>query len=318
MVQKWNFAIQHELPGQMALEVSYVGNHQSHALSQPDFNACPNLATPSSTITCNSTRPYPEIGSISGTSTFFWGNYHGMTAKLDKRVTNGLQFVTSYTYGHALANSGTTLSGSSGYYWKDQRNFNTSYASAAWDIRHNLTAGFNYDIPFGKGKKYGANMHRVVDAVAGNWQLNGILTLHTGQPFTLRSNQCSGIWSGGTNCSPDAVSGKDPNGAPSNGRNPNQWFDVTSVVKPATLTQGNLGLQTNYGPPTRALDFSLFKDFAFTERWKLQFRAESTNLANTPQFGLPGNNLQDANFGQVTSTANGSERHFQFALRLHF
>jgi len=318
MVQKWNVAIQHELPGQMALEVSYVGNHQSHALQQPDFNACPNLATSDSTITCNSIRPYPEIGSISGTSTFFWGNYHGMTAKLDKRLTEGLQFVTSYTYGHVLANSGTTLSGSSGYYWKDQRNFNTSYASAAWDIRHNLTAGFNYDIPFGKGKKYAANMNRVLDTVAGNWHMNGALTLHTGQPFTLRSNQCSGIWSGGTNCSPDSVSGKDPNGAPSGGRTPTQWFDTSAVAKPATLTQGNLGLQTNYGPPTRALDFSIFKDFAFTERFKLQFRAESTNLANTPQFGLPGNNLQDANFGKVTSTANGSERHFQFALRLHF
>ena len=90
------------------------------------------------------------------------------------------------------------------------------------------------------------------------------------------------------------------------------------MTKPAPLTQGNIGLQTNYGPPTRNLDFSLFKGFRFTERWNLEFRAESFNIANTPQFGLPDNNLQDANFGRVTSTQTGSERHIQFGLRLLF
>jgi hypothetical protein len=119
------------------------------------------------------------------------------------------------------------------------------------------------------------------------------------------------------------VGGTDPNAAPANGRNPDQWFNTANLllpqqVVPSGLTQGNLGLQTNYGPPTRALDFSLFKDFAFTERIGLQFRAEGTNIANTPQFGVPDNNRQDSNFGQVTSTSAGSERHIQFALRLHF
>jgi hypothetical protein len=84
------------------------------------------------------------------------------------------------------------------------------------------------------------------------------------------------------------------------------------------LSEGNLGLQTNYGPPTRTLDFSLFKDFRFTERFIMQFRAESFNLANTPQFSVPDNTLGDANFGKVTSTFAGSERHVQFALRLQF
>ena len=84
------------------------------------------------------------------------------------------------------------------------------------------------------------------------------------------------------------------------------------------MTGGNLGLQTNYAPPTRNVDLSLFKDFKITERWLVQFRAESFNLANTPQFGTPNNNRQDNNFGKVTSTASGSERHVQFELRLQF
>ena len=73
-----------------------------------------------------------------------------------------------------------------------------------------------------------------------------------------------------------------------------------------------------YAPPTRTLDFSIFKDFAFTERFRLQFRAEGTNIANTPQFGTPVNNLQDAKFGQITSTQAGSERHIQMQLRFEF
>ena len=112
--------------------------------------------------------------------------------------------------------------------------------------------------------------------------------------------------------------GKDPGAAPSNGRSPDHWFDVTAVQPAAPLTGGNLGLQSNNAPPTRTLDFSIFKDFPFTERWRLQFRAEGTNIANTPQYFTPDNNLQDANFGKVTSTFAGSERHIQFQLRLQF
>jgi len=315
MVQKWNFAIQQELGGQMALELSYVGNHSSHQLLQPDFNACPNLGTFDSSINCNTLRPVPYIGGISGTATFGFGNYQGMTAKLEKRYSAGLQFVAAYTYGHAFANSGTTLSGSNGLYTRDNTNYATSYASASWDIRHNFTTGFNYDIPFGRGKQYGSNLNPVVDAIAGNWHLNGILTLHTGQPYTLRASGCIGVWAG---CSPDVILGKDPNAAPAGGRRPAEWFDTSNFTAPTPLTEGSLGLQTQFSPPTRSVDLSIFKDFPFTERWKLQFRAESFNLANTPQFGTPNNNLGDAQFGQVTSTQAGSERHIQFALRLQF
>jgi Carboxypeptidase regulatory-like domain len=315
MVQKWNFAVQHQFAGQMALEVSYVGNHSSHQLLQPDPNACYNLGTTNTSINCNSLRRYPDIGGVSGTASFGFGNYDGMTVKLEKRMSNGLQFINSYTYGHALADSGTTLSGSGGLYTRDPTNYGTSYSNASWDIRHNFTSGFSYDIPFGHGKSYGASLNRAMNTLLGNWQMNGVLTLHTGQPFTVRANGCQGVWNG---CSPNLVSGTDPNAAPANGRNPSQWFNVANFTAPAPLTGGNLGLQSNYGPPVRTLDFSIFKNFAFTERFALQFRAEGTNVANTPQFSVPDLTLGDSNFGKVTSTNSGSERHFQFSLRLQF
>jgi hypothetical protein len=321
MVHKWNLAVQQELPHAMALEVAYVGNHQAHSLYQPDQNACRNMATSDPTVTCNSLRPQPYIGGLSGTASMGWGNYAGLTTKLEKRLSGGLQATAAYTYGHALANTGTTLSGSTGFGNKDNTNINLGYSSAAWDIRHNLAASFVYDVPFGHGKKFGNGLSKPVSSLLGNWQVNGILTLHTGNPFTLRSNGCVGVWA---SCFPNLVSGKNPNAAPAGGRSPDHWFDTTAVVaistlsSPSNITEGNLGLQSNTSPPTKNLDFSIFKDFLFTERFRAQFRAEATNLFNTPQFSTPDNNAQDTTFGVVTSTAPGSERHVQFSLRFRF
>jgi hypothetical protein len=314
MVQEWNLSVQHQFAGNMALEVGYLGNHQSHQLLQPDFNTCPNFFTSNSAITCSSLRLYPDIGSISGTATYGFGNYNALTAKLEKRYSNGLQFVSAYTYGHSLSTSGTTLSGSNGFYQPDPLNNGSAYSSAAWDIRHNFTTAFTYDLPFGRGKAWGANLNRVVQTALGNWQVNGILTLHTGNPYTLRDNTCEGVQSG---CSP-IVTGSDPDSAPSGGRRPGEWFDISKFTHVNGPSEGTLGLQTNTSPPTRTLDFSVFKDFPITESIKAEFRAEAFNIANTPQFSTPDNNLQDANFGQVTSTQAGTERHIQFALRLQF
>ena len=315
MVQKWNFAIQQELPGQMALEVGYIGNHSSHQLIEPDLNPAANIGTTDTSITQASQRRYPDIGNISGTTSFGYGNYAALTAKLEKRLSNGLQFVSAYTYGHALANSNTPLSGSQNWTVIDPTNYGSSYSNASWDIRHNFTTGFNYDIPFGRGKQYGANLNKVVQMALGNWQLNGIASFRTGQPYTIIANGCQGVWNV---CRPDLVEGANPDEAPSGGRNPSHWFNTANMTGPAPLTGGNLGLQSNYAPPTRNVDLSIFKSFAFTERFALQFRAESFNIANTSQFFTPDANYNDSKFGQVTSTATGSERHIQFALRLQF
>ena len=325
MVQEWNVAIQQELPGQMALEIGYEGNHQSHQLLQPDPNACPTVYTTNSALNCNSLRYYPDIGSIAGTASFGYGNYNAMTASLQKRLTSGLQFQASYTYGHALANSGTTLSGSQNLYNPNGRNYALAYSSASWDIRQNFVSSFNYEIPFGRGKQFGASMNKVTQSLLGNWQVNGILSLRSGQPFTLRSNACLEVTEDSNACGPTLATGN-ANAVPTGGRTPNEWFNTANFVPIANLTtaqrlsQGNVGIQSNIGPPTRTLDFSVFKDFPFTERMKIQFRAEGTNVANTPQYQTSSldANQQDANFGKITGTQAGSERHIQFALRLMF
>jgi hypothetical protein len=315
MVQKWNFSVQQDIGHEMAIELGYQGNHSSHQLFQPDDNPCPNLGTLNSSINCNTLRPYPDIGSISGTASFGFGNYEAMTAKLEKRLSKGLQFISSFTYGHALANTGTTLSGSQNFQTKSNINYALDYSSAAWDIRLNFTTGLTYDLPFGRGKQLGGNMNKVADYFVGHWQVNTIITLHTGQPYTVSAGGCQGVWAG---CFPDLVMNMNPNAAPSGGRTPSEWFNTSNFTVPASLTEGNLGDNTNYGPGVKNVDFSVFKDIPFTERFRLQFRSEFFNLFNTPQFGTPDSGLGDTNFGKVTSTAAGTERHIQFSLKFIF
>jgi hypothetical protein len=315
MVQKWNFSVQESLGHNTAVEIGYQGNHSSHQLFQPDDNPCPNLATLNSSINCNSLRAYPDIGSISGTSSFGLGKYEAGTVKVEKHLSNGLQFISAYTYGHALANTGTTLSGSNNFQTKSNLDYNLDYSSAAWDIRHNFTTGLTYDLPFGRGKQFGSGMNKAADLVVGHWQLNTIIVLHTGQPYTVSAGGCQGVWAG---CFPDLVSGANPNAAPSGGRTPSEWFNTANFTAPAPLTQGNLADNTNHGPPLRNLDLSIFKDFPFTERIRMQFRTEIFNLTNTPQYNFPNSSYGSSTFGQVTSTLAGTERHIQFGLKVLF
>ncbi len=317
LVHKWNAAVQRELGKNTTLEISYIGNHQARQLYFLNPNAPYETGDPNPG---NRYTPTPYIGGVNYTATNGFGNYAGMTAKLEKRYSAGLNALVSYTYGHALSNSGTTLSGSSNFGTPDQRNQSLAYASAPWDIRHNLVGSFTWDIPFGRGRKYGSNMNPMVAGLIGNWQMNGILTMRTGPPFGLGSNGCPGTYGV---CHPDLVPGKDPKNAPAGGRNPDHWFDTTAVTYPHAQangfgTPGTLGNQSNNAPPTRTMDVSLFKDFPITERVRVQFRAEGFNIANTPQFSSPDNYLPDANFGKITSTQSNLQRHIQLSLRVQF
>jgi hypothetical protein len=173
-------------------------------------------------------------------------------------------------------------------------------------------------------------MNRVADAVVGGWQVNGILTLRTGVPITMAGTSCHGVWS---RCLPDYVAGYTGNGntAPAGGRTPNEYFD-TSVYTAAYSNQalgiatgGDVGLQSITGAPTKTLDFSIFKSFRFTERVRLQFRGEAINLFNFTVLSQPDVSLGDSkayggngNFGVITSSVAGTERHIQFSLRLTF
>jgi len=336
LVHKWNLIVQRELPYNMALELGYEGNHSAHQLILWNADPYPNLGTFNTAISsANLQEIQPacstcqSIGNgLSSTSSFTWGNYSAGSVKLEKRFSNGLQFLTSYVWSHSLSIGNTPLSGNTAIL--DQTNFNTSYASSPWDIRHSFTTSFNYEIPVGRGKKLGNSWGRPIDAVLGGWQVNGILTLRTGTEFSVGGTSCHGVWS---RCQPDYVAGYTGNGnsAPPGGRSANEYFD-TSVYTVAYSNQaagiatgGNVGLQNLTGPPTKTMDFSIFKNFRLTERFNVQFRGEAINLGNFAVLNTPDGSLGDSkqyggngNFGVITSSVQGTERHLQFSLRLWF
>ncbi len=317
LVHKWNLAIQRELGHNYALEVSYLGNHQARQLNFWDPNTAPSrpdLVNPP----LDSLRPYPAIGATNGyTETFGYGNYNAGTAKLDKRYSSGLQATVAYTWGHVLSDVSTTLYNSiDGLGTPVTQDLSYQYSNAIWDIRQSFVASFNYDVPFGKGRKFGSNWSPVARMIVGDWQMNAILSLRTGTPFGLTANGVNYIGK----IRPNVLPGKSADAAPPGGRRPDEWFDTSNLVAPAPITNGNLGNMTNTGPPGRTLDASLFKDFPINERFRLQFRAEGFNVANTPQFDVTtiGFNVSvPANFGKMTGTLP-LERKFQFALRLMF
>jgi hypothetical protein len=336
LVHKYNVVIQRELPSSMAFEVGYDGNHSAHQLILWNSDPYPNLGTFNTAISsANLQEIQPacstcqSVGNgLSMTSTFSFGNYDAMHVKMEKRYSHGLQFLTSYTWSHAWAVGNTPLSGNTSIL--DQTNYSTSYTNASWDIRHSFTTSFNYELPVGRGRQFGANINKVADLLIGGWQTNGILTLRTGIPFTMSGTNCHGVWS---KCMPDYVSGYDgpANQAPSAGRTPNEWFNINNYTvaysNPATgqATGGDVGLESLYGPPTYTLDFSIFKNFRMTEKYNLQFRGEAINLLNFAVLNTPDASLGDAkafggngNFGVITGSALGTERHLQFSLRFWF
>ncbi|MBI3278516.1 MAG: TonB-dependent receptor [Acidobacteria bacterium] len=314
LVHKWNFAIQRELGWNTVWEVDYIGSKGQRLVLNWDPNAPINDPRPGVPSAPRRPLTFSDTG-ISETAAFGRSNYNALATKVEKRFSHGLDFLASYTWGHALTDVGTTLSG--GPVRKDPRNIAASYANAAHDIRHRFVSSFLYELPIGRGRQFGADMSRALDALVGGWQVNGILSLQSGnwRNITSRRNACSC-----GSITPDVVAGRDPNDAPSGGRTPGRWFDTEAVIDPALGTFGTLGPMAVTAPGLKSLDASIFKRFALSERWGLTFRAEFFNFTNTPQFNPEQMNTTqgDGAFGRINGTLPGTERHVQFALRLEF
>lgn len=166
-------------------------------------------------------------------------------------------------------------------------------------------------MPFGRGKRFGGNWNRAVDAVLGGWQLNGIITLTTGYPLRLTAaNAGAGYVRPNNNGQSAAKSGPVVDRL-------EEYFDTSVFSQPEPFTFGNVGryLPDVRDPASRNWDFFLFKHFTLTEAVRLQFRAEFFNFTNTPEFGNPNVAVNNNNFGRITSQAN-SPRQIQFGLKL--
>lgn len=306
LVHKWNFNVQRDIGWNTVFELAYIGSKGQRLTL--NYNGNRPILDPRPNIPAQGRRLYCDIVGNTGitfTNSMGRSNYHAMTAKLDKRFSDGVQFLMSYTWGHALTDVGSPLSEGPG---NRDVHISQEYSHASFDIRHRWVLSGLWELPFLR------NSTSALSKVIGGWQLNGIATLQTGNYMNIASNQ--GVCSCPGTIRPDPVG--DTNAAPSGGRTPDEWFDISAFAAPAPGTFGQLGNFSTIAPGISTIDLSLFKDFKINERMKVQFRAESFNLTNTPQFLRPERTHGNSNFGRITGTREGTNRQSQLALRFMF
>jgi hypothetical protein len=295
--QHWSFGFQRELPENSAIELNYVGNrgvnlYEANPINDP-------LAGPGA---IQARRPYPIFGAITYNGQDNSTIYHALQAKLEKRVSGGLWYLVAYTWSKSISVADTPAVGGDYAYER---------AISSFDIPQNLTASVGYELPMGRGKRFLSNGNRFANDVMGGWQLQGIMVLRSGRPFTPTISRDVANTGIGGQRPIRTGSGKLSNPTIA------QWFDKTAFTVPSAYTWGNSGADILREDHFKNLDLSLFKQFMVNERTRLQFRAEAFNLTNSPSFAAPGTNIDSASGGVVTSTIS-TPRNIQFGLKLIF
>lgn len=333
---QWNFTVQRELPGAILFEAAYVGNggrqqsrggeggftlnqiHPSYLslgnqlnqqVPNPFFGRGLGGVLASRTVALSQLlRPFPQFTDVlplfsNGGNT----SYHALQTTFSKRFANGMSFEGNYTFAKAIASGESHMN-----------SYDISISRSVSDVHfpHRLVFSGIYELPFGRGRRFLANLNTPAQWLLGGWQMNGILTVQSGSTISISANNTIGLATmaarANNNGRSGALSGRAHDRL-------NRWFDTSVFSQPAPFTFGNLGTRvpdifTHY---TNNLDFSLFKVFAIREGLNLQFRAEAFNALNRVQFGGPNTTVTSGSFGFVTTQAN-SPRQIQFGLKLVF
>lgn len=338
---QWNATWQQLLSNSMTLQVGYVGQHGTHEMVPtpylqqrlPGEAGCPAGSATNCPSVYFSGNPafQSDISQISGTASTGSSNYHALQAVLQKRYSSGLQYQVAYTFSRCRTDN-------SGYYgnWGNQaapanpyyQNLydpHADWADCYFDSRNVLSAYATYEIPFGHGKRWGSQSNGVVNAVAGGWSINPIVSLHSGFPVALYDfNFANGdsASTGSRGLRPDCNAGagrtfgRKPAFDPSSGAFIGyQWFDPTPYSDPANVFGTCPAQGPVVGPGYADLDLSLQKSFQITERVKLRFQSDFINAFNHVNLNTPSSSL-GSNMGLVNSSE--SPRVIQFALKLYY
>lgn len=304
-VYHWSAGVQQQIR-QFVFEAEYVG---TSGFELPiTYNV--NSALPGGTSVA-ARRPYQGFGNITLTTPMGNSNYNALETRLERRFANGLSLLLSYTYSKSIDDGGEQLVGD--LQLRSAENVRLERALATNDMRHYFVGSYVYDLPFGRGQRFNI-ANPVVNAVLGNWQINGIATLHTGLPFTPELGFSS------ANTGDDRPNRIGNGNLPSDQRSINNWFNKAAFVAAPFYQFGNAGRDILEGPGAVNFDLSVFKNFPIPllgEGGNLEFRAESFNAFNHPQFGTPNNRVDLAQGGTITSLSNNM-RILQFGLKLLF
>jgi hypothetical protein len=298
---QWNFTVQQQILDDLSLEVGYVGSANRKQVGYTAINSARPGPGP-----IQPRRLLPDFGDLDGGANRFGSNYNALQVKLTKRFSSGLLFNMNYTWGRAMDDQSSLAE------WKTQDPYNmkADYSRASIDLRHIFNFSYVYDLPFGRGRRFGGNWNRALDAVLGGWAVDGFIRAQTGRPYNVTLGQDRANV-GRTYQRPNVS--RDPNTGP---RTPDQWFDTAAFSLPAPFTFGNAGAFIVEGDGRHNYDISLAKRFYVRENHSLELRGEFFNLTNTVKMGDPNTNFSSTAFGQVTSATDA--RQIQLALRYQF
>ena len=301
---QWFLDVQRQVGG-VLVAVGYQGAKATHLYGGRNINN----GGPHPTIPEAQRRVRRTWNQVSLNDNGANSNYNALVARSEKRFSKGLTFITSYTWSKTIDQSNENLNqNSSGR--ADEYNLTNERGLSDLDRRHNFVGSFTYELPFGRGRNFGASWNPVTDAVLGGWQVGGILSLRTGFPFDLSypgDPQNSGTRNRGNR----VASGK------LESPNIDRWFDELAFVQSAPGIFGTAGRNVLSGPGSKNFDLVVAK--AFRMPWEgnsVQFRFESFNFTNTPTFGQPASGLR----GPATATITQADepRRIQFALKYTF
>lgn len=355
--QSWSFGVQHQLPWTVLVDATYVGKKGTHLyfgnagnvdyltsaqaadfVSRPDYynTYVPNpfygiVTDPNSVLypkTVQRTQlvtPFPQFGGV-GAIDPPWANsiYNSFQLRVEKRFAQGLQFLVTYTDQKSIDDSSvgggglTWLGGTLGNVLQDPNNRRLDRSISQFDISQIFQFSYVYQLPVGRGQKFGGNMNRVLNAVVGGWQTNGIWRFDTGLPIIL------GL-SGGTSIPTYGPQRPNLTGQLKKAStfSLDQYFANPDVaVAPPAYTIGNAPkvMPNLRMPGTNLAELSLFKEFslaAMREGARLEYRVEAFNALNHPQFSGPNSTVGSGNFGKITTQAN-SPRQVQMALKFYW
>ncbi|MFN2444042.1 MAG: TonB-dependent receptor domain-containing protein [Vicinamibacterales bacterium] len=289
--ERWSADIQQAIGGASAVTLGYVGSKSRYLPRNYNINQAvlgPGAA--------QSRRPFPQYGDITWNIGDGSGDYHSLQTKFERRMANGIATILAYTWQKAINNvsdGGAGDSGNQNAYARDERGL------AGHDRAHRVTASAIYDFPF---------EHRLLR----DWQVAGVLTLSSGQPFTpvLTIDRANiGSFSGQR---PDRIC----SGAlPADERSADRWFDTACFPLPAAGAFGNAGRNVLIAPGLQTLDTVLSRSFGFARR-DLQVRFEAFNLLNHTNFLIPNRNADSPDFGKIFQAAPG--RQIQLGVKFTF
>jgi hypothetical protein len=316
-VQSWHLTVQRELARDLVLDVAYVGNRGLKLMILGDYNqARPN--NPGENLVLQSRRPIQTFGYIQ----ISWGGgvstYNALQTKLERRFSSGLYLLNSFTWSKVIDNAPGHLEVYNGDNSRvNYHDLKNNKGPGSYNQPFNNTTTLVYDLPYGKGRKFGSAAHPLLNGVAGGWRLTLINAMTSGQSVNLTYSptaqfQVSTVLSPRPNLLGDPM-------APEGQRSIDNYFNKNNVVIPTNplFPFGDAGRNIVSTYPFYQADLGLHKEFpVWKENWKLELRGEFFNLLNKTNFGAPDSNRSNSGFGTIRSTQPA--RVIQFALKLGF